>query len=529
MSDKPIYQLIDRQAVNQAAYVPVSDSVNQLASNPSTHQSHTDTDSLPSPNQPWWRRLLHVLLWVEPFWIATLMPSLLFRDLFWDQWTHPWLIAALFLFWPVRLLADRRLAPATPLNPPIFALLLWSSVGIWMASDPVRAWQAEGLLALGVALYVALINWPPTQRRPWLVVLLLVGCGLLLTTIGPEILPSVPSEFFVFSSEVTKSKPINYFGIGETINPNVLAGGLLLPIPLLVTLAIRTSWARRRWLAPLLLLPALPILVTLILVQSRGSYLALIIALMVVVTLRWPWGGVAMSIAMLTTTVVLIFDGALRLLNTFGSDGSLTSFSGRVEIWQGTLAALVPYGLTGVGMGNFELVVPAYFSTWTASIPHAHNLFLQIAVDLGWPGLLLYGWLLIRTYLILVQILRNDGYVDEVVNPTDEKPRRRTASARPPRSSANQPALPQPFKRQPVPSRAQQRRAEVYARRSASLRWALAAGLCATLTGMVIHGLVDAVTWNTKLAFIPWLLYALAALLWLQAQATNAVHTPSLD
>jgi hypothetical protein len=122
-----------------------------------------------------------------------------------------------------------------------------------MATDSVRAWQAAGFLALGLALYIAFLNWPPTQRRPWLLAAFIVGCGLLLTTIGPEILPSVPTEFFVFSEEVTKSKPINYFGVGETINPNVLAGGLLWSIPLLVALAIRTSWARRRWLPPFLI------------------------------------------------------------------------------------------------------------------------------------------------------------------------------------------------------------------------------------------------------------------------------------
>jgi len=33
---------------------------------------------------------------------------------------------------------------------------------------------------------------------------------------------------------------------------------------------------------------------------------------------------------------------------------------------------------------------------------------------------------------------------------------------------------------------------------------------------MFIHGLVDAVVWGTKLAFLPWLFFALAALLWRQ-------------
>ncbi|MCB0074423.1 MAG: hypothetical protein KDE20_23315, partial [Caldilineaceae bacterium] len=51
-------------------------------------------------------------------------------------------------------------------------------------------------------------------------------------------------------------------------------------------------------------------------------------------------------------------------------------------------------------------------------------------------------------------------------------------------------------------------------RRRHHLTWALSAGLLAAFTGMALHGLVDAVTWGTKLAFLPWLCYALAVALY---------------
>jgi putative inorganic carbon (HCO3(-)) transporter len=530
MSDETIYQLVNRRSTNPSADVRIPATAVELAIIDSGYTISQLTRPL-SERRTWGQRVLYMLLWLEPLWIAMLMPSLLFRELFWDAWLHPWLVAALFLFWPIRLLAERRFAPTTPLNWPIFALLLWLPMGIWVATDGVRAWQATGFLALGLALYIAFLNWPPTQRRPWLLAAFIVGCGLLLTTIGPEILPSVPTEFFVFSKEVTKSKPINYFGVGETINPNVLAGGLLWPIPLLVALAIRTSWARRRWLPPFLIILALPGFVTLVLVQSRGGYLALAVALMLVITLRWPWAGVAMSIAVVTTSLVLLWEGAPLFLEPFGSDGTVTSFSGRLDIWQGTLTALGDYGLTGVGLGNFDLVVPAYLTTWTTSIPHAHNLFLQIAVDLGVPGVIFYGWLLVQTGIVLVQILRNDGYVEEEAPPV--KRRRRSAMqatqlpAEPPMRHRAA-SLPPPLT--PLMAmKTDQQRAQVYLRRWASLRWALAAGLCAAFGGMLVHGMVDAVSWGTKLAFMPWLLYALVALLWLQAEASFVATRSTLD
>ncbi|HRW10586.1 MAG TPA: O-antigen ligase family protein, partial [Caldilineaceae bacterium] len=438
-----------------------------LSSQPSAEEAIYALADGAAPDQPWrWRLLawLHLcltrLLWLEPFWIAGLMPSLLARELFWDPWLHPWLIGALFIFWPLRLLVQRQLAPYTPLNRPIWGLLLWLPIGIWAAVEPIRAWQHAGFLALGIALYMALLNWSVTQRRPWLLAVAIGGCGLFLTVLGPELLLRVPTKFILFSDEVTRSQPLDLWQSGETVNPNVLAGGLLLPIPLLVALSIRTSWARQRWLPPLLLLIAMPIVMVLILVQSRGSYLALAIALLTVLALRWPWAGVASAIALVTTTLIMVWEGALLFLEAFGSDGSITSFSGRLEIWQATLLALRTHALWGLGFGNFALAVSAYLPGWRAGVPHAHNLLLQVAVDLGLPGLFLYSWLLYQACAVVVGIVRQDGY--DVNQPV--------ATPRPV-------GQPRPWHGSSQQAWRSQIRERAQARRCASLRWALAVGV----------------------------------------------------
>lgn len=442
--------------------------------------------------------LVDRILWLEPFWIVILTPSLLLRDLFWEPWLHPWLIGALFLFWPLRLWRKGRLAPATPINLPLLLLLLWSPVGLWMSVSWERSWHALGMLALGGALYFALLNWPPAQRRPWLVALAIALVGLLLAVIGPAILPSLPTKLFTFEAELAQSKPADLFGTGETINSNVLAGALLLPIPLLVALGIRRGWARQRWLPPLLLAPALYIGWALLLSQSRGSYLALIIALLVVFTLRWPWSGVAFIVAGVATVASSLVNGNVLLLDAIGSDGSVTSFSGRVEIWAKSLLALGDFWPTGIGIGTFNLVIPLlypYEAGWGNQIEHAHNLLLQVGVDLGVPGLLLYGWLLVAVFGVLIKTIRHGGVGEE---------------------TAELPIAAQPATRRDYYA---QRR---HAHRQAALRWALAVGVLAAMVAMLVHGLVDAVTWSTKLAFLPWLFYALAALLWQQDRRTGA-------
>ncbi|MEZ4736424.1 MAG: hypothetical protein R3E79_55770 [Caldilineaceae bacterium] len=42
----------------------------------------------------------------------------------------------------------------------------------------------------------------------------------------------------------------------------------------------------------------------------------------------------------------------------------------------------------------------------------------------------------------------------------------------------------------------------------------MAAGCLATLVGMQVHGLLDAVTWRNKLALLPWLTFAQITLLY---------------
>lgn len=440
-------------------------------------------------------RIGYGFLWLEPVWLALLAPSLLIRDLFWDPWVHPWLILALFLFWPFRLLLTGRLAPATPVTWPALCLLVWTPIGLINAPDWEHSWHAIGFVALGVALLFALLNWPPTQRSPWLIAAFLGLAGVGLALLGPMILRNLPQEFLVFSEDLAKSKPSDLFNASETINPNVLAGGLLLPIPLLTALALRFDLARYRWLPLLLLAPVLLMLGTLFLAQSRGGYLAIALSLLLVLTLRWPWAGLIFLIGGIAAGSVLSVEGVVLLIEAIGSDGSVTSISGRWQIWTRALQAIHDFPLFGIGIDSFEKVIPALYPyvELHGRIPHAHNLLLQVGVDLGLPGLLLYCWLWGGAIWILLTVLRQGGELPAAV---ETKTMRRRGQRR-------------------------------HHRRQSALRLALATGALGATFAMFVHGLVDAVTWGTKLAFLSWLLLALAGALYSQEHQPD--YEPTID
>jgi putative inorganic carbon (hco3(-)) transporter len=429
-----------------------------------------------------WRRLGDSILWLEPFWLAALAPSILLREHLWDPWVQPWLVGALLLFWPLRLLFTGRLAPASRLNLPILLLLLWSPVGVWVSTTPERSWEALGFLVFGIAIYIGLVNWRPAQRWPWLVALGLALTGCALALLGPALLIQLPDEFIAFGGELEQSQPADPFGLGETVNPNILAGVLIPIIPLVLALVLERKWSKRSWLPALAALLVAPPLFTLGVAQSRGGYLAAFFGILTVVAIQWPWAGLGVVVAVLAALSTLSWDGILLLVQEVGGEGSLGSLSGRQEVWERGFYALRDFPLTGIGLGTFDLVIPLHYPYVElgngAAVTHAHNL--------GLVGLVLYLWLWVQLFLILYPILRDRGYLA-----TDELD------------------TTLPYERTTPESRHNERQM----RRAAALRRALATGALGALVGVLVHGLLDAPLWGSKMAFAPWLLFALVGLL----------------
>lgn len=134
-------------------------------------------------------------------------------------------------------------------------------------------------------------------------------------------------------------------------------------------------------------------LAVLVFTKSRGAWLGLPTGLAVLVILRWSrWGSAAVLVIFLAVSVFLAshIDLAQDLLAGGGAYSTITSLQGREEIWTRAIAQIKDFPLTGMGMGTFPQVSRAlypYFILTTGENPHAHNLYLQIAVDLGLLGL----------------------------------------------------------------------------------------------------------------------------------------------
>jgi O-antigen ligase len=94
-------------------------------------------------------------------------------------------------------------------------------------------------------------------------------------------------------------------------------------------------------------------------------------------------------------TAGIVLAGLVLTTEGLGLFGRGDDFSGRVPIWQFAISMIEQRPLLGYGYGVFWLgdnapAAPFWRGTFNF-VPHAHNGFLELALDAGFVGLLLYG------------------------------------------------------------------------------------------------------------------------------------------
>ncbi|SHK02481.1 O-antigen ligase [Desulfatibacillum alkenivorans DSM 16219] len=89
----------------------------------------------------------------------------------------------------------------------------------------------------------------------------------------------------------------------------------------------------------------------------------------------------------------------------------------RLDIWANTLAMIKEHPLLGVGMGSHKVLYPIYsrrakvegvFSE-ESQLSNVHNDYLQIAAELGLPGLAMALWLGVSAFFILLRLFRKEN------------------------------------------------------------------------------------------------------------------------
>lgn len=314
-------------------------------------------------------------------------------------------------------LTDRgRLSVPPPLDAPLAYLLATAGVGLVVSVDLGPSLVGFWRLVLGVALTYALANSVRDGRglRLWTLLLAAGGLGLVLLTLVAtrwELarLASLPALYDRLPALLTDPED----GLG--IHPRVMGMALATVLPVLAAVALAPG-SRDRLLRGAAGFAALVMLVTVPFTQSPGALagVAAALACLAVWRSRWfllalfPLGGLAAWAALRVDLTAV----ALRLLaikDTFGIAIVL-----RLDMWSRALAMIREQPFTGIGINSFPAIQTHFYPGYLLGPEvHAHNVFLQVALDQGLPGLLAFLTLLAAAGAMALRGLRRRPPADQ--------------------------------------------------------------------------------------------------------------------
>ena len=276
-------------------------------------------------------------------------------------------------------------------------------LAVWVSPQPGAALVAGSLLLAGL-LIAWLLAW--AGRAQFTHTLLQGWVGLAATGVATALV------FYAL-----RSGGLATDGAGAAVNPNVLAAALA---PLLalgaaggvwLALAVMRTQDWRWWVV----LAGWGVLwfggaLALIATGSRGAWAALLAALLTALAWvgrpwamrRWRWAGQAIDMTLIGGGV-----GAVALWFLLTMQPIPAVASERLALWRDGLALFGDAPFTGVGLVSTMMALSTYvYVLHVGYISHVHNLYLEMAVEQGLIGLVAWCFLVFSAWAALVQARR---------------------------------------------------------------------------------------------------------------------------
>lgn len=324
-------------------------------------------------------------------------PVMLFPDIVPDAIRTSWVTALTLgaLALGVALLRPKGLLAAA------LAVFLLATVASWYATpghDLVGLRHFAGI-GVGVLTMACVAAWCNTGKR-----LMLAGVCFALGTLVVLSLGSAGTiinfKKFVGATEMKPapvglpSTKLNLPGLEHSghVNPNALAGTAVMVLPMCLGLA-SADLLVGRYRGAILLTGATASLAAAAVLAMTLSRMALVAALLtfVVFGLRRSRRPFATFILLLLIAATLGY-GVHRWRATAPEDFEVATLSvrDRADIWRDAYDRIVEDPWLGVGINQFHQGPRLSGFYGVVRVPHAHNMFIQVVLDIGIPGMLGY-------------------------------------------------------------------------------------------------------------------------------------------
>ncbi len=165
-------------------------------------------------------------------------------------------------------------------------------------------------------------------------------------------------------------------------NPNVFAGYIVINLCFFISKYLHNEKQGDKLLAPNIILLS----VCLILTYSRGGFLSLLAAMLVMLAFKREKRLVLYIAVMIAMFYLYNSLGKLNRadIDIIYKDSSNTY---RIEIWKAAIQVFLKNPITGLGIGTTWYHLSTYSNKLFKYVIHAHNIYLQIAAELGLLGL----------------------------------------------------------------------------------------------------------------------------------------------
>lgn len=314
-------------------------------------------------------------------------------------------VVVVVLVWLARRIAYGHFTRPSAMNLPAILLVVMAIIGYLVSVDRQLSEPKLWGIILQVVLFFSVLNGLHGRGDVrWLVagIVALTAATAALSLIGtqwdvvrlfqlpeiygrlPQLLGGVPDSGLSPGQEFFHPREV-----GATM-------GMLLPFVTAVMLFGRPRWLRLAAVATLILGG-----IVLLLSQALMGWAGLMVGWVVIIIWWRRWLIAPLLLAGIALTVLLVVAATnwsttlLALDNPIGLGVVL-----RLDMWSRSLAMIADMPYTGIGINTFPLIQTHFYIGYLLGPePHAHNLLLQTAIDLGVTGLMISIWLAAAFYI----------------------------------------------------------------------------------------------------------------------------------
>ena len=205
--------------------------------------------------------------------------------------------------------------------------------------------------------------------------------------------------FSIYVVNILGSPGVRISSIWEDFN--IIAAYFMIIIFLIISKIIHAEDKR---LLFFYLLALIPVLLGLFFTQTRGVWLSVIISLLFYILKRPK----ALVPAIIIFCFILMFFYSIvldRFLSVKNFNTDISSL-GRIQAWVASILIIKDHWLLGAGFDGFEELKLTVFDYYIVEVPHSHNTYLRLILELGVIGFIPYISLMIFSFVYTFKLIK---------------------------------------------------------------------------------------------------------------------------